>query len=90
MIWRLLLFTLALSTPSFAYLDPVTGNIIIQFALAAVAGVALTFGRLKNRAKEFWDGLKKPSESEDSQPTATEDEDDVSEDSTREDAGLAP
>lgn len=91
MFCRLLLFTLALSTPAFAYLDPVTGNIIIQFALAGVAAVAVTFGRIKNRVKEYMDRRKNPPQSKPSESTNDEDfEDEESQASTQTDAGSTP
>lgn len=46
-ILRAFFFCLALSAPALAYLDPVTGNILVQALLAAFAGIALSYHRLK-------------------------------------------
>jgi hypothetical protein len=44
---RALLLVLALSTPALAYLDPVTGNLLVQAVLAGLAAIALGYHRLK-------------------------------------------
>lgn len=47
MKFRVVLLCLALSSPALAYLDPVTGNIIVQVVLVAFTSIALGFNRLK-------------------------------------------
>lgn len=44
---RAVLFLLAMSAPSLAYLDPVTGNLLVQAFLAAVAALALGYHRVR-------------------------------------------
>jgi hypothetical protein len=48
---RVLLLVIALSAPALAYLDPVTGNILVQGLLAGVAAVALAYHRIKAYAR---------------------------------------
>lgn len=43
----ILIFLLALTTPAFAYLDPVTGNIVVQALMVAAAAIAVSFHKVK-------------------------------------------
>lgn len=45
--FRVLLLGVALSGPALAYVDPAAGSILIQGVLAALAGVALFFDKIK-------------------------------------------
>ncbi len=47
------------ATPAFAYLDPATGSILIQGAIAAVAGAAVTIKLYWHRLKALF-SFKKP------------------------------
>ena len=44
---KAVLLVLALSTPALAYLDPVTGNLLVQAVLAGLAAIALGYHQLK-------------------------------------------
>lgn len=43
----ILLFLLAFTTPAFAYLDPVTGNILVQALMVAAAAIAVSYHKVK-------------------------------------------
>lgn len=43
----ILLFLLAFTTPAFAYLDPVTGNIVVQALMVAAAAIAVSYHKVK-------------------------------------------
>lgn len=76
MTLRALLFFVALSAPALAYLDPVTGNIIVQVVLAAFAAAALGYHNLKARVQAMLGKNKKTAkqESDESKATSTSDQ----------------
>lgn len=51
---RTILLIVALSLPAAAYLDPVTGNIIVQAVLAGVAALAVAYGSIKARLQSLF------------------------------------
>ena len=67
---RVLLLCVALSLPAWAYLDPATGSVVVQAVLAALAGVALFFHKVKAGFYRLFGIKKKPEE----KPTPPKDE----------------
>ncbi len=49
----------AFSSPSYAYLDPGTGSIVLQAILAAIAGVTVTYRLWLFKLKNFFEKIKK-------------------------------
>jgi hypothetical protein len=70
---RAVLLLLAMSAPALAYLDPVTGNILVQAVLAAFAALALGYHRLKLYVQKlFGKGGSQPPEEEKKEQNAPE------------------
>lgn len=57
MFYKVFLFVL-ISTPSYAYIDPGTGGIILQAILAFIAATLVFFSNLKIKLKLFYKNLK--------------------------------
>jgi hypothetical protein len=60
-------------SPSYAYLDPGTGSIILQGLLAAIAGMTAALGMFWQRIKFFFSSLFSPKKPKD--PTPEQDSD---------------
>ena len=59
------------ATPASAYLDPGTGSIILQGALAAIAGAIVVLKLYWMRVKYFFSSIFSSKESVDAQSTTT-------------------
>ena len=60
-ILALILFFLLWASPSYAYLDPGTGSILLQGLLAGIAAVITTLSLCWSKIKYFFSKLKKNS-----------------------------
>lgn len=60
---RVFLLVLALSGPALAYIDPITGNILVQAVLVVAAGVAVGYHRVKSYLGSLF-GRKKPQDND--------------------------
>ena len=58
------LFVLLLSSPAYAYLDPGTGSILIQGALAALAVASAAVAAFWTRLQQLFSDHRKPAEPE--------------------------
>jgi len=58
-------FLLILPAPSFAYLDPATGSMIIQGIIGAVAGLLIAVRLYWQKIMSFFSRSKKPDEVDD-------------------------
>ncbi|MBI3928077.1 MAG: hypothetical protein HY319_21215 [Armatimonadetes bacterium] len=67
----ILLLVLALSAPALAYLDPGSGNILVQFVLGCLAALAVAWSSLKGKVSSMF-GRRRvespPAENGDSKP----------------------
>jgi len=52
-------FFLAISRQAYAYLDPVTGSLIIQGAIAAIAGIVSGVKAIRVKIIQFFSGMFK-------------------------------
>ena len=59
-------FTLLSVTPALAYLDPVSGSLLIQGVLAVLAAIMTFFGNFRKKIIKFFQlGLKKLKKNDD-------------------------
>ncbi len=70
---RVVFLILALTTPALAYIDPVTGNLIVQGLIAALAACGLFYRRIRQRVRDAFGGKDAPSEEESEESTEPED-----------------
>lgn len=68
---RILLLLISLALPAAAYLDPVTGNLIVQAVLAGVAALAVAYSNLKTRIQAMFGKKSEESAKEESQEKET-------------------
>jgi hypothetical protein len=62
------ILTMGVATPVYAYIDPVTGSVIVQSIIAGIAVVLVAMRRLRERIVNFF--KKKPDTGDEQQDSA--------------------
>lgn len=71
-MFRIFLLALSVSGPALAYVDPAAGSVLIQGVLAALAGVALFFDKIKAAVYRTFGIKPKEQKKEEPKPSSEE------------------